>query len=90
VAASAVLDDAVLDVGDAGRLDRTHLLDLEVADVLEQPVTVPEQDRDDVQPELIDQPGGQVLLDDAGAPPSSTSGRRRPAWPARGRTRCRR
>jgi hypothetical protein len=26
-----VLDHAVLDVGDAGRLDRAHLLDLEVA-----------------------------------------------------------
>jgi hypothetical protein len=55
-------------VGDAGRLDRTHLLDLEVADVLEQPLTVPEQDRDEVQLELIDQSGGKVLLDDAGAP----------------------
>jgi len=47
-AASAVLDDAVLDVGDAGRLDRADLLDLEVADVLEQPLAVPEQDRDEV------------------------------------------
>jgi hypothetical protein len=60
-------------VGDAGRLDRTHLLDLEVADVLEQPLAVPEQDRDEVQLELIDQSGGKVLLDDAAPPPSSTS-----------------
>jgi hypothetical protein len=58
---------AVLDVGDAWRLDRAHLLDLEVADVLEQPLAVPEQDRDEVQLELVDQPGGQVLLDHAGA-----------------------
>jgi hypothetical protein len=61
-AASAVLDDAVLDVGDPGRLDRAHLLDLEVADVLEQPLAVPEQDRDEVQLELVHKPGGQVLL----------------------------
>jgi TraM recognition site of TraD and TraG len=53
-AASAVLDDAVLDVGDAWRLDRAHLLDLEVADVLEQPLAVPEQDRDEAQLELVD------------------------------------
>ena len=56
----------VLDVGDARRLDRAHLLDVEVAHVFKQPFTSPEQNRDQVQP-LIDQPGGQVLLDDAGA-----------------------
>jgi hypothetical protein len=81
-AASAVLDDAVLDVGNAGRLDRADLLDLEVADVLEQPLAVPEQDRDEVQLERVDQPGGQVLLDQVGASceqpsgPPAISGRR--------------
>ena len=60
-------------MGDAGRLDRAHLLDLKVADVLEQPLAATEQDRDEVQLELVDQPGGKVLLDDAGTPPSSTS-----------------
>src|SRR5436189_3343759 len=59
-------DHPVHDVGDAGCLDRAHLLDLEVADVLEQPLAVAEQDRRDVEPELIDQPRGEVLLDDTG------------------------
>jgi hypothetical protein len=69
----AAVDDAVLDVGDAGRLDCACLLDVEVADVLQQPRAGTKQDRDQVQPELIDQPGGQVLLDDAGPPASRTS-----------------
>jgi hypothetical protein len=60
-------------VGDPGSLDRPDLLDLEVADVLEQSRARPEQDGHDVQLELVDQPGGQVLLDDAGPPPTSTS-----------------
>jgi len=55
-------------VRDARRVYRAQLLELEVADVLEQPLTVSEQDRDEVQLELVNQPGGQVLLDNAGAP----------------------
>ena len=54
-------------MGDAGCLDRAHLLDLQIADVLEQPLAVAEQDRRDMEPELIDQAGGEVLLDDAGS-----------------------
>ena len=50
-----------------GGLDGAHLLESEFADVLEQPLAVTEQDRDDVELELIDQPGGEVLLGDAGA-----------------------
>jgi hypothetical protein len=38
---AAVGDDAVLDVGDAGRLDHPNLLEVEVADVLEQPFASP-------------------------------------------------
>jgi len=69
-------------VGDAGRLDRAYLPELEVADVLEQPLAVTEQDRDDVELELIDQPGGEVLLDDVGASSERSS------RPARGRPGC--
>ena len=53
-------------MGYAGRLDRPHLLEFEIAHVLEQPLAVTEQDRDDVELELIDQPGGEVLLYDVG------------------------
>ena len=59
--------DAVRDVGDARRLDRADLLEVEVADILEEPRSGAEQDRDQVQLELINQPGGQVLLNGAGA-----------------------
>ena len=52
---------------DTGRLDRTHLLESEAAHVVEQPLAVTEHDRDDVELELVDQPCGQVLLDDVGA-----------------------
>src|ERR687892_207537 len=58
---------AGLDVGNAGRLDGAHLLYTNSADVREQPLAVTEQDRDDVELELIDQPRGEVLLDDVGA-----------------------
>jgi hypothetical protein len=61
------VDDAVRDVGDARRLDRADLLEVEVADILKEPRAGTEQDRDQVQLELINQPGGQVLLDGAGA-----------------------
>jgi hypothetical protein len=50
-----------------GGPDHPYLLELEVADVLEQPLAVTEQDRDDVELKLIDQPRGKVLLDDVGA-----------------------
>jgi hypothetical protein len=63
------LDDAVLDVGDTGRLDRPYLLDFEVADLLQKPLASTEQDRGDVELELVDQPGGEVLLRDVGTSP---------------------
>src|SRR5438046_521322 len=44
-----LFDDAVLDVGDAGRLDRPHLLESELAHVLEQPLAGAQQDWDDVE-----------------------------------------
>ena len=40
-------------MGDAGRLDRAHLLEPEFAHVLEQPLAATQQDRDDVELELV-------------------------------------
>src|SRR5438874_2126269 len=64
---SCLPGDPVLDVRDAGRLDRPHLLEPRVADVLEEPLAVTEQDRNDVELELVDHPGGEVLPHDVGA-----------------------
>ena len=75
-------------MGYAGRLDRARLLDLEVADVLEQPLAVPEQDRDEVQLELVDQPGGQVLLDQVGASCEQRIGAARDFGSKRGGRNC--
>src|SRR5262245_50873744 len=47
------LYDPVLDVGDAGRLDHPDLLDLEVADVVEQPLAASQQHRNDRDIELV-------------------------------------
>lgn len=52
--------DAVPDVRHAGRLDCSNLLDLEVADVLEQPLAGAEHDRNDVQTTF--RPGGRTTL----------------------------
>ena len=47
---------------DARGLDHALLLETEIADVLEQPLTVAEHERHDVQLQLVDQPRRQVLL----------------------------
>src|SRR5437762_11904935 len=58
-------------MGDARRLDRTDLLQLEVGvtEVVEEALAPSEQARDDRELELVDQPGGHELLDDAGSAP---------------------
>src|SRR5438128_2668246 len=61
-----LLDDAIPDMGDAGSLDRANLLEFEVADVLKQPLAGTEQDRDDVQIELVDDASSEVLLNGLG------------------------
>src|ERR671931_1696498 len=61
-------NDAVFEMRDAGRLDRTDLLELEVrAEAVEKPCAAAEDERDDVQLELVDEPSREVLVDDAGA-----------------------
>src|ERR671914_456345 len=67
--ASSSIDHAIPDVGDPRRVDGADLLELEVADILQQPLAVAEQDRDDVELELIDEPRGEVLLHDVGPSP---------------------
>ena len=61
-------DDAILEVSDAGRLDRPNLLEPEVgAEAVEEPRAAAEYQRDDVEFELVDEPRRQVLIDDIGA-----------------------
>lgn len=53
---------------DAGRLDRTHLLELHLrTQAVEEPCPAAKDERDDVQLHVVDEPGCQVLVDDAGA-----------------------
>ena len=60
--------DAVLEVRDPGRLDRAELLELELrADAGEEARASAQEDRRDVQLQLVDQTGRQVLVDDVGA-----------------------
>jgi hypothetical protein len=40
-----------------------HRLEIHVGHALEQPLARAEHQRSDVQPQLVDQPGGQVLVD---------------------------
>ena len=61
-------------VSDSGRFDRPHLLEREVgAEVGEEPCAAAEDERNDVQFEVVDEPRRQVLIDDAGAAPMRTS-----------------
>ena len=48
-------------MGDAGRLDRANLLQLQVADVIQQALSTTQQDGHDVQLHLVDEAGGEVL-----------------------------
>ena len=53
---------------DPGRLERAKLLELQVRpDTVEQTRTSAKEDRRDVQLQLVDQAGRQVLVDDVGA-----------------------
>ncbi len=56
---------------DAGRLDRADLLklDLGAPAVVKEASAVPEQYRNDVELELVQEPRRQVLLNDLGAAP---------------------
>src|SRR5215213_3199799 len=61
----------VLEVGDAGRLDGPHLLELHlrVPEVVEEASTVAEHNRNDVELKFVQQSRCQVLLRDLAAPP---------------------
>jgi hypothetical protein len=50
-------------------LEHPDLFELDVAEVVERALAAAEQGRDDVELELVDQPGGEVLTQDAGAAP---------------------
>src|SRR5438477_6737157 len=50
-------------VRDRGRGSRLDLLELQRRDALEQPRAGAERERHDVQPQLVDQAGGEVLVD---------------------------
>ena len=62
---AALTDDAVLDVRHRRRGDHLDWFEGGIADVLEQPLPCPEDDRDDVEVELVEQPGREVLLHSA-------------------------
>jgi hypothetical protein len=63
-ASGSSLDDAILEVRDAGRFDRPELLELEVgAEAVEEPRAAAEYQRDDVQLELVDESRRQVFVD---------------------------
>ena len=61
------LTDAIAEVRDAGGPDHAGELELDrrALEVVEQPLAGAEEDRDHVDMHLVDQPGLQVLLDDA-------------------------
>src|SRR5690349_1050926 len=61
----------VLEVGDAGGLDRAELLELNAGgpEVVEQASAVAEEYWDDVELDLVQQPRRQVLVHDLGAAP---------------------
>src|SRR5690606_846561 len=58
-----------LEVGDAGRRDylRPLKLDGRLAEMVEQPLPAPQQHRHQGDVDLVEEPGPQVLLDDAGS-----------------------
>src|SRR5690349_4795117 len=58
--------EAVAQVRDAGRVDHLDELDLPVAEAVQQPLSFAEEDRRDVQQQLVDQAGGHVLAPDGG------------------------
>src|SRR4051812_22991130 len=61
----------VLDVRDARRPDCPNLLELDLTapEVVEEASAAPEEQRDDVQLELVEKPRREVLVDDLGAAP---------------------
>ena len=61
------MNHPVLDVRHRGRGDHLDRFESGIADALEQPLTRPEDDRNDVQVELIEQSGREVLPYRAGA-----------------------
>jgi len=65
--------NAIFAVRHARCLDRSHLLECDIPDVVEQALPRSEQDRDDVHFELVDQPRGQELLQEVGATPEASA-----------------
>src|SRR6266540_246594 len=62
------LHDAVLEVRYPGCLDRAELFKLQVrADSFKEALAAAEKERRDVDLDLVDEPGRQVLVDDVGA-----------------------
>src|SRR5205085_11720237 len=67
---NASLHDAIRQMGDGGRLDYSGALELHRpgVEVVEQPDTAAaEQQRGDVDAQLVEEAGAEVLLDDVGA-----------------------
>ena len=65
---SRLPDHAVAQVRDeAGAADRLERLEGEVADAVEQPLAGAQHHRHEVQPQLVDEPGREVLARDRGA-----------------------
>ena len=63
------LHDAVLEVGHARGLDHAERFELHVlADAREEPRAAAQEDRDDVELDLVHVSRGQVLIDDVGSP----------------------
>ena len=60
-------------MGDAGGLHRPDLLerDLGAAEIVEEASAVPEQHRNDVELELVEEPSRKILVDDLGAAPEA-------------------
>ena len=61
-----LMDDAVLHMGRSGRRDDLDRLELRVADVLQQPLPGPQDDRHDMEVELVEEASREVLIDRAG------------------------
>jgi len=66
---TGAVTDGEEQVGRVGGLDDAGPVELDrlVAEVVEQALARAEQHRREAQPELVDEPGGQVLLYDVGA-----------------------
>ena len=83
-------EHAVGHVRDPARRPRRHLLEFQRRDTLEQPRAGAEGEGHDVQPQLVDQAGGEVLVDGGRAAVDGTSPPPAAVRACPGRTRFRR